>query len=178
MSVSNLSSAPLPKIETRPQPRCVLCGGDAALLYPALSDRTPGVVETATWTFVRCRACGFIWLNPQPCAEHVGLAYRGAYYTHAVHEPPSGLVRRLYYAVERGYLAYAFGYTSTQVRAWQVLMGRALAWYPMRRAVMDLRAMHLTAESRGHLLEIGCGNGRNLVTLQELGWGVEGVEGE
>ncbi|MPY90080.1 MAG: methyltransferase domain-containing protein [Luteitalea sp.] len=163
-------------LRSRPQPHCPLCGERGAPLYDGLRDRLLGRPEA--WSLVRCRetTCGLLWLDPQPIEEEIALAYAGAYPTHLVHDPPQGLVRRLYLAVERGYFAHAFGYDSPTVRAWQRLTGRALAWLPLRRAGCDFRVMHLTARPGGRLLDVGCGSGAHLMLLRQLGWRVEGVD--
>jgi SAM-dependent methyltransferase len=153
-----------------------LCGGQGTPLYGGLRDRLSDRREE--WSLASCATpdCGLVWLHPQPEPEDIGLAYGGAYYTHGTQEPPASTIRRLYHAVERGYFAAAFGYASPDVHLWQRLAGRVLGWFPVRKAAMDFRAMHLTAQPDGRLLELGCGSGRNLVLLRQLGWRVEGLD--
>jgi 2-polyprenyl-3-methyl-5-hydroxy-6-metoxy-1,4-benzoquinol methylase len=47
---------------------------------------------------------------------------------------------------------------------------------PIRRANFDLNVFCLRAKPHGRLLEVGCGSGMILKSMQKLGWQVEGVD--
>jgi len=47
---------------------------------------------------------------------------------------------------------------------------------PGRPETVRASLMHLSADRRGHLLEIGFGSGKMLAELKDLGWSVEGVD--
>jgi SAM-dependent methyltransferase len=61
------------------EPRCVLCGADAA--EPEASGRD---FEYATvpgeFRFVRCRGCGHVYLRPRPSSADLGVIYPANYY--------------------------------------------------------------------------------------------------
>jgi 2-polyprenyl-3-methyl-5-hydroxy-6-metoxy-1,4-benzoquinol methylase len=95
--------------------------------------------------------CGLIWLDPRPRAEDLHQLYSD-YFTHRA--PASARRRRL------GRVA-----------------GRALvAVTGVGRERRELRLRLLEGRRPGRLLDIGCGDGRDLLPLRERGWEVEGQE--
>lgn len=128
--------------------------------------------------------CGLMWLDPKPTEEDIPLAYRD-YFTHAKpakdqDRPRRGLYRRAksFYreARKEGYLAVRYGYRRDATPAWKKCAGMLLHVSPRRRANLDARAMHLPGDRPGRLLEVGCGSGRSLQAMRDLGWQVEGVD--
>ena len=53
---------------------CCVCGSSAAGHYVQSWDRSHG--QPGTFTFVKCRRCGHVYLNPRPTAAR--LAARSA----------------------------------------------------------------------------------------------------
>jgi SAM-dependent methyltransferase len=52
-----------------------------------------------------------------------------------------------------------------------------LAWLdPGRRAETDFPLKYLPLEKRGRLLDVGCGRGALLATMQSFGWRAEGID--
>ncbi len=47
---------------------------------------------------------------------------------------------------------------------------------PALRTALDLSAMYIKVRPGAKLLEIGCGSGRQLEFLRQLGWHVEGLD--
>ncbi|HEX6739957.1 MAG TPA: methyltransferase domain-containing protein [Vicinamibacteria bacterium] len=162
------------RIGTRAAPACPLCGAAGISWHRGLPDRLqPGV---QAWDFSRCARCGLLWLDPMPIAADLARAYGHGYYTHDRSEPERTWYRRAYYFLRRGYLAWRLGYARREVPWWQRGLGALMVLYPRRRADMDFAAMHLPAREGGRLLEVGCGGGRALRVLEELGWAVEGLD--
>jgi SAM-dependent methyltransferase len=162
-------------IRTRPAPECPLCGGPGARLYAGLRDHVEGA--PGAWDVRRCSgpACGLLWLDPEPVPEDLAIAYR-SYFSHddvADAAPPESAARRLAARMKRGYLARAYGYQAPAAERW---LGAALYLLPQQRARAEMSVMRLPAVPSGRLVEIGCGDGRNLELLARAGWRVQGVE--
>lgn len=144
-------------IRAAPRPACLLCGSPGQPAHTGLRDRLFGA--SGEWDLHRCgnRDCGLYWLNPMPVAEDIAAAYE-RYYTHdsrtedAVNSRGRGekLLRRLH--------QFVLDLTSTS---------------KARRAALDL---YLADVRPGRVLEVGCGQGRQLVRLKAMGWEVEGQE--
>jgi 2-polyprenyl-3-methyl-5-hydroxy-6-metoxy-1,4-benzoquinol methylase len=163
-------------IATTLRPACYMCGAPGRPLYHGLRDRLFGAA--GVWALKRCSnaSCGLIWLDPMPNEEDVWKAYR-QYYTHA--DPnalPDSWRRRAYLLAIEAHLAASYGYKRRLPPVWQHLLGRLLSIHPGWRADADFSVMHLPARPGGRLLDVGCGDGRLLSTMRDLGWKVEGVD--
>ncbi|MDH5637738.1 MAG: class I SAM-dependent methyltransferase, partial [Nitrospinota bacterium] len=114
-------------------------------------------------------------MDPLPKEEDIHKAYE-SYYTHSDPSPSyNSLVGRIYKYLRAGYLSRGYGYFKDLVHWWQKLAGLIIYLHPGRRAVIDSQIMEVPA-GVGRLLDIGCGNGRKLELLGELGWDTHGVE--
>jgi 2-polyprenyl-3-methyl-5-hydroxy-6-metoxy-1,4-benzoquinol methylase len=154
-------------------PDCPLCGSTGAPRYTGLRDRLFSV--PGEWNLNSCPnpSCGVLWLNPMPCEEDLGLAYRD-YLTHQQRGP-----LRLSRA-KLGYLRTIYGGSEPRPAAAAIM--DALVSLPFRfrfrrrieldEQVMFLRRPYATARA----LDIGCGGGDVMAHLSMLGWTVEGVE--
>lgn len=167
----------LEQIRTRPCPNCSLCGAEGKLLYEGLKDRLFGV--PGTWNFKRCPkpSCGILWPDPMPLEEDIGKAYR-SYYTHQDGLPlPDNFVRRIYSQMRNGYLRSKYDYRCIRrSRWWDLLLKNLLYLHPPRRESIDLGVFWLKSKPNGRLLEVGCGSGAILQSMNELGWQAEGVD--
>ena len=165
------------EILTRLCPDCALCGARGESLYQDLKDRLFGV--PGKWNLKKCLnpACGLIWLDPMPLEEDIGKAYIN-YYTHQdTNEDRNRLRTRLFRFVKEGYWAKKYGYCNDSVRGWNKLLGDLIYLHPLRHAEIDMMVRYLPAQS-GRLLDIGCGNGKWLEFMQNLGWLVEGIDSD
>ncbi|MFW6147001.1 MAG: class I SAM-dependent methyltransferase [Thermodesulfobacteriota bacterium] len=164
------------EISASPCPNCYVCGAAGKTLYSGLRDRlfnAPG-----EWSLKKCpnTDCGLVWLDPMPSEKAITLAYRD-YYTH---QDPEGIsatrTRRAYASIQEGYLAQRYGYFRGSAPAWKKLLGMLLYLHPGRREDVDFHVMYLPAAPQDHLLEIGCGGGKLLTGMKQMGWKVEGVD--
>lgn len=164
-------------IEAAKQADCVVCGAVGVALYENLSDGFFGAA--GRWNFARCcdPKCGMLWLNPRPFESEIWKAYR-KYYTHedagAVNSEESPRVALQ--TIKRAYVASRLRYVEGEVALrWQVLS--LLAYLdPTRRADTDFPLKYLPMETRGRLLDLGCGSGELLGRMQSLGWQAEGID--
>lgn len=164
------------QIRSRPCPSCPLCDTRGEPLYEGLRDGlfgAPGV-----WNLRCCakRACGVVWLDPMPLEEDISIAYQN-YFTHQeLPKAHSTWLRAAYRSVQHGYLLRKFGYGSKKSLELRRLWGLLMYLHPVRRIDTEGCVMHLPARPNGRLLDVGCGNGRFLEWMADLGWGVEGVD--
>jgi len=76
-----IAGSDAPIVATEEVPDCDLCGG---------TDREPHAegydYELLTcrnrWRFVRCKACGHVWLDPRPAVEALATIYPPHYYAY------------------------------------------------------------------------------------------------
>lgn len=163
------------RVESRPE--CMLCGAEGVVLYRDQTDRlycTPGL-----WTLKRCldSACGLIWLDPTPIREDIVKAYAG-YYTHVPQLAPGdqGRLRRAYRVVRDAYLARRYGYESVDRSLKAFLMGSLLYAFPGQRQKVEAGVRFIPGVRDGRLLDVGCGSGDWLASMQGRGWNVIGVD--
>jgi 2-polyprenyl-3-methyl-5-hydroxy-6-metoxy-1,4-benzoquinol methylase len=159
--------------ELIPQCRCALCGSVASPLHRRLPDiqvRSPGV-----WDVLRCGnpACEMLTLEPRPSTEELKQAYQD-YYTHDEGVPvpqARGVRRRARSAIQQRLLGYPHTNGGTDV-----LLGYLYALSPARREIALREMFYVHYVAGGRLLEVGCGNGRQLERLAQAGWQVEGID--
>jgi 2-polyprenyl-3-methyl-5-hydroxy-6-metoxy-1,4-benzoquinol methylase len=151
---------------------CLLCDCKGTVLYQDLRDRlfaAPGI-----WTQLRCPKCGLVWLNPQPIPEDIGKLY-SEYFTHDTlpENPKKKPTESWRDVVGFSILNSAFGYRSDGTN-------KTIGWLASRlgplRDIAGGAVMWLNGSRPGKLLDVGCGNGRFLDRMRELGWEVVGVE--
>jgi 2-polyprenyl-3-methyl-5-hydroxy-6-metoxy-1,4-benzoquinol methylase len=146
---------------------CPCCGGSGEPYADACSDRICSV--PGSWSYARCETCRSVWQEPLPAAETIATFYPEDYpFTRT--RPEDALARGAGWAqrLKRLTLSAAYGYPGSTAPSalTTVFMGR--------RAGFTVRFVH--ARRNGRLLDVGCGNGSFLLTMQRLGWQVEGVE--
>jgi len=161
-------------IQVQEAQSCLLCNNEGVPLYQDLRDRlidVPGV-----WTFLRCPACGLLWLNPCPTEDEARNLYTRMYCTHTLKEEKSRFAA-LRTKIENVILAKRYGYndllTAVQSSRWE---SKAFSLLVPFKEIVGANIMWLDQRSQGKLLDIGCGNGRFLAQMRELGWDVLGIE--
>lgn len=166
-------------MRTERRTACRLCGSSGEVLWPEVVD---GLFDVeGSWNVLRCRAfaCGTLWLDPQPIEADIGDAY-ARYYTHPSEQGASpgglpGALRRAYALGQRRYLADRYGYPA--VPGWRAGVAAALVRvWPGRRADTEFVAFYQAGRRGGRLLDVGCGSGKAVRRLRELGWDARGLE--
>jgi 2-polyprenyl-3-methyl-5-hydroxy-6-metoxy-1,4-benzoquinol methylase len=156
-------------------PQCPVCGelrreGELSSLRDASFGAAPGA-----WSLQRCLGCRALYLDPRPDATSIHLAYRN-YFTHvSVRTEARVGLAWLKHAMANGYRNRLFGTTLTPSLA----IGGFLT--PLFPATADHirredRGIGHSKDSRGRILDVGCGNGHFLGVVRRLGWLGYGVE--
>jgi 2-polyprenyl-3-methyl-5-hydroxy-6-metoxy-1,4-benzoquinol methylase len=160
-------------LRTNARPRCVVCGSEGRQLYEGVPDLMLGIA--GRWRVVRCLGpeCGTLWLDPAPLQEDLPNAYQN-YLTHDSGRPLLGVARRRD-RVRAAVLAQWLGYPA-KVTVLDRLLARVAGWIPPLRQSVQREVMFVPYRPGGRLLEIGCGNGRQLERLAQAGWQVQGVD--
>jgi len=130
------------------------------------------------WNLKRCTniECGAIWIDPQPKSEDIIKAYHG-YHTHNNYDKINKTAKtRLYHYIKKQYWAYQYGYFNGLHSLWRKIIGLAILLHPIKKAWLDQKVMYLPAKPNGKLLDIGCGSGKGIELMRDLGWSVEGID--
>lgn len=169
-----------PQIRSRSCPDCLLCTSRGEALYTGLTDRlfkAPG-----EWNLKRCPnpQCGLIWLDPMPLEEDIGIAYE-TYFTHAAPEdaprpPTPGARQRAMEFCRLAYRAWRFNYGDDAGKPLRWLFALPILLSRIECDYLDIPLRYLAVPEKGHILDVGCGDGSVLKLAQELGWKAEGVD--
>jgi 2-polyprenyl-3-methyl-5-hydroxy-6-metoxy-1,4-benzoquinol methylase len=163
------------QISTVPLPMCPLCGEKGNSLYENLYDHLFGV--WGEWNLRQCsnQRCGLLWLDPMPAEHELGKLYRD-YYTHEYIEPStSSLPVRVAEGLRSAYCKAQYGAGVGRSSRAAALRHLAGLW-PGIRAQWDFSVFYLSSHEHGRLLDVGCGSGRSMTRLAELGWRVQGID--
>ena len=159
-------------VRVRSVENCLLCGLQGQPLYTGFRDRlfeAPGV-----WALFRCSNCSLVWLNPRPLPEDIGKLYKG-YYTQNCDSPPVPS-RAFRGKLMRAILGTKFGYAHLLPSTASRWLGRCAALVPLARDWAGSAVMFLKRGKGSRLADLGCGDGRFLAVMRDLGWEVEGLE--
>jgi 2-polyprenyl-3-methyl-5-hydroxy-6-metoxy-1,4-benzoquinol methylase len=158
-------------LKTIAQPRCMACGGAGPLRHAAIPDLLLGLPDR--WQLRQCDACTSLWLDPCPAADELAKAYEN-YVTHDAGAPlarPPGTMTRIRAALQ----SQALGYPGSASLLDRVAARLLRLWAPRREyALREL--LYTPYRPAGALLEIGCGNGRQLERFRQAGWDVTGLD--
>lgn len=153
---------------------CPYCDAtERTLGFAAVQDWTFGCAP-GRWDYWRCAGCAAIYLNPRPSPESIARAY-SSYYTHRRGGTESALAWGKTVLRHTCYLAWHDLALQPRLPLPRLLF---LLLTPLRRRVADPSFMlqELNRLPRGLVLDVGCGNGDNLVAARQLGWEVLGLE--
>lgn len=166
------------EIQTRPCPNCPICGSVGDPLYRGLTDQifnAPGA-----WDMRKCHNsdCGTLWLNPMPLEAELPKLYAG-YYTHQSFPSQSsnnpwqaflGQVRAAHLHARYGYEPHPASWIINGLLDWIAYL------HPAWKENLEASVFYLPAKRGGRLLEVGCGNGTTLQSMEQKGWSVTGLD--
>ena len=156
---------------------CDLCHSDQSEVVTRQRDLLLEVTHDE-FTIVKCCRCGLVYLNPRPSKELLSSYYPTVYY------PPVQAKARTQFQqqakkvsaqIKRWVLEDYYGYPSTVSAGWSRIVRRILLWPD--KTLRELKGRHpLPWRGEGKVLDVGCGVGGHLKTLQDLGWEPYGIE--
>ena len=149
---------------------CPLCGGTRSDV--ALRGGDHVLHEPVELTIVRCADCKLCYLNPRPLLSRLGAYYPQDYHAHRAQNGDivgdktsvrirKLLLRKLYARPERKPSAVAGAFAS--------------ALLAMRGSERLGAGLPVSGEE-GKLLDFGCGHGKLLRRMREVGWDVAGLD--
>jgi SAM-dependent methyltransferase len=156
---------------------CDLCRSDQSELVIRQRDLLLEVTQDE-FTVVRCRQCGLIYLNPRPSKDLLGSYYPTVYYPPVqakVRPQLQQQVKKFSAKMKRRVLEDYYGYPVVGPAGWFRTVRRILLWPD--KALREFKGRHpMPWRGEGKVLDVGCGAGGNLKSLQEQGWQVFGIE--
>ncbi len=173
------------EIKTHEVCLCPLCRTEGTFIYKGLSDHLFGVEGQFNLKQCNDNSCGLIWLDPCPDTAEIGKLYQ-SYYTHdnqVSRMIGSGSPSRR--AFKKAMFSQAMGYKWVGQRSdLNFFLGSLLALNRYHRERLQRSVLWLSPEdfetNRSsddlHLLDVGCGSGDFMVSMQEMNWQVHGIE--
>jgi SAM-dependent methyltransferase len=156
---------------------CDLCRSDQSELVIQQRDLLLEVTHDE-FTIVRCCQCGLIYLNPRPSKDLLSSYYPTVYYPPVeanVRPRVQQQAKKFSAKMKRWVLEDYYGYPSTISVGWSRTLRRMLLWPD--KTLRELKGRHpLPWRGEGKVLDVGCGAGGNLKTLQGHGWEPWGIE--
>ena len=137
---------------------CPICSQHGKPAYTG-KDLLMGI--PGEYHYSECTACGAIFQTPMPTPEEIATFYPEEY------EPYKPGRSKEKNPLEKAILRVKYGYTHLE-DALPDWLGRLTSYILYRDST--------TFTTDGKLLDIGCGGGKYLQSMQRLGWSAEGVE--
>lgn len=141
---------------------CPLCASPSRYDFSGRNVLLPN--DAKRYDYYRCDACGVFFLHPMPDATTLEELYPESYV-----EPDDLQRRKSAGPIKRARLRLHHGYRHLHVSPFAIFFAWLTGPFRSRDRSIDFVA-------GGRLLDIGCGNGRFLRTMRDLGWEVQGVE--
>ncbi|MFH1188279.1 MAG: methyltransferase domain-containing protein [bacterium] len=128
----------------------------------------------------RCsgHTCGTLWLDPAPTEESLYQLY-AHYSTHEEEQSwNNGYNPRhpIFERIRKAYLHAKYGYKSDLTSFTDTLLGMFAYIHPAWRDTQAANIFYLPSDNGGTLLDVGCGSGSAMFTMQQKGWRVVGVD--
>jgi SAM-dependent methyltransferase len=163
-------------MRTASVPHCPACASSGPVAYSGLLDGL--YASQGSWQLRRCARCGTLWLDPQPVAEDIHLAYR-RYHTHGgdIDASTRRYAHRLMTLLRSAYVDERYGYSTTHVPApVRKLLALSIRGWAGQRAEADVAVALTPAGGPVTMLDIGCGDGSFVAFAQSLGWDATGID--
>ena len=166
---------PSTQIRFRNLPNCPVCTAVGIVAYTNATDKLFGV--PGTWDLSACsnKICGTYWLNPAPNTHELQRLYE-TYSTHSTPQQTSSKRDSFLNRVRHAVLFQSLNYQSTRSKSQNFLYNILSYIHPAWRDTQLANAFYVPAKQGGYLLDIGCGNGSSMLTMQARGWEVTGID--
>lgn len=165
-------------IRTKPRPKCPVCNSGGTVLYTNWKDRILGLPGEWTWKLCAEDKCHTVWQDPVTIDEDLPMLYLN-YPTHVEHHAAvtsTSIMQRMRDCVRNAYLHSAYGYESG-LSAWtRPLFSFVSYLHPAWRDTQAASVFYLPAKPGGTVLDVGCGNGSSLRSLERKGWRGIGID--
>jgi len=156
---------------------CDLCHSDQSEVVTRQRDLLLEVTNDE-FTIVKCCRCGLVYLNPRPSKELLSSYYPTVYYPPVQAKARTQFqqqAKKISAQIKRWVLEDYYGYPSTVSAGWSRIVRRILLWPD--KTLRELKGRHpLPWRGEGKVLDVGCGVGGHLKTLQDQGWEPYGIE--
>ncbi|MBA7485895.1 Ubiquinone biosynthesis O-methyltransferase, mitochondrial [subsurface metagenome] len=136
---------------------CPLCENSQRTLVFSVNDC---IGTNQEFDLVRCLGCSHVYVTPVPIKGTLGRYYPEEYYSYNINVEK--INRRLRYRVKK----WIFNWQGK----WQWLRKLLRSFLENQVAVMPM------FYRRGKILDVGCGTGRFLSLIEDLGWETYGIE--
>ncbi len=143
------------------KPSCPIC--DQNTLYD-FSSRDLMFKNFERYDYHRCTQCSLIFQYPSPAPETISSFYPDEY---DVYEESTRLKKIS--PLRAATLKQDYCYTHLNTKRWQRILANIIKLF-------NTVEIEIPYVKDGKLLDIGCGNGRFLHGMQQLGWTTKGVE--
>lgn len=166
------------KIRTQMRTFCPVCNNAGAFIYRGVKDTM--FHSEKEWDIRKCKnqGCGTLWLDPTPKEEDIPKLY--AHYTTHIDPlfiaPKDTLLRKLLKQIRASYLSSKYGYKSSEDLWLSKLLGIFAYLHPGWRDDQEANIFYLPAKNNGVLLDVGCGAGNLLKSMQKMGWRGVGLD--
>ena len=112
-----------------------------------------------------------------PSIKDIGKAYEN-YQTHVTEKiyKKANFIKRTFNQIKKAYLSNKYGYYKNDVTIWTKWLALFIYFYPRMKSDLDAGVMYLNYLKNGKVLDVGCGSGKRLKYLQDLGWDTTGTD--
>jgi len=167
------------QITTTQKQNCPACNSFGSLTYQNLTDTLSST--KGTWSMKKCNNtdCKTYWLDPTPTSQSLSLLYEG----YTTHNDPASLpqikrtgVKKILDDMRESTINRELGYPSSFSEMKKLFFNTISLIHPGWRDEQRNQMLYVPYVENGHLLDVGCGGGLAMTTMQEKGWKVTGTD--
>lgn len=156
-------------------PFCPVCATSGITVYTDTTDRLFGVA--GTWDLSACsnKECGTHWVNPAPDQHELQRLY-DTYSTHGTPPQINNESNSVLSKIRGAILSQDLNYPNAELSTGKFFYNLLSYLHPAWRDTQLANSFYMPAKSNGLLLDVGCGNGSSMLTMQARGWRVIGID--
>ncbi len=138
--------------------KCPLCNSEGVFSHEG-KDLLHGT--QGSHTYMKCMNCEAVYHHPMPDSKTIGSYYPNVYYQEINN-------RRKHSKLKKGVLKYKYNYKHLEIPLLYKLLAPVASLFRYKSSI--------PFKPDYKCLDIGCGNGRFIHSMNSLGWKFEGVE--